>query len=114
MLGFFILISRDIKSLKFSITFKDTELLENINYCINRVMGIDVIRPYLRNTVYNKINTDKAFKSDECVICITNPPNVLFCNCGHLCLCKECDKVKSLEICPICKTKNTIKRTKEY
>ena len=33
------------KTLKFSITFKDTKLLENINYYINRVMGIDVIRP---------------------------------------------------------------------
>ena len=49
--------------------------------------------------------TSKSFKSDECVICLTIPPNVLFCNCGHLCLCEECDKVKSLENCPVCKTK---------
>ena len=27
-----------------------------------------------------QIKTDKSFKSDECVICLTNPPNVLFCN----------------------------------
>ena len=57
------------------------------------------------------INTDKSFKSDECVICLTNPPNVLFCNCGHIAICTECDKVKSLNICPVCKTENTIKRT---
>ena len=57
-----------------------------------------------------QINTDKSFKSDECVICLTNPPNVLFCNCGHLCMCEECDKVKSLNTCPVCKTENTIKR----
>ena len=56
------------------------------------------------------INIDKSFKSDECVICLTNLPNVLFCNCGHLCLCEECDKVKSLEKCPVCKNENTIKR----
>ena len=60
------------------------------------------------------INTDQTFKSDECVICLTNLPNVLFCNCGHLCLCEECDKVKSLENCPVCKIKNTIKRTIKY
>ena len=59
------------------------------------------------------INTDKSFKSDECVICLTNPPNVFLCNCGHLCLCEECDKVNSLEKCPVCKTENTIKRTIE-
>ena len=55
--------------------------------------------------------TDKTFKSDECVICLTNSPNVLFCNCGHLCLCEECEEVKSLVVCPVCKTENTIKRT---
>ena len=41
---------------------------------------------------------------------LTNLPNVLFCNCGHLCLCEECDKMKSLNACPICKTKIMIKR----
>ena len=57
-----------------------------------------------------QINTSKSFKSDECVICLSNPPNVLFCNCGHLCLCVECEEVKSLVVCPVCKTENTIKR----
>ena len=57
------------------------------------------------------INTEQTFKSDECVICLTNPSNVLFCNYGHLCLCVECDKTKRLKNCPICKTENTIKRT---
>ena len=57
-----------------------------------------------------QINTSKSFKSDECVICLSNPPNVLFCNCGHLCLCVECEEVKSLVVCPVCKPENTIKR----
>ena len=56
------------------------------------------------------INAGKTFKSNECVICITNSPNVLFCNCGHLSVCVECDKVKSLKTWPVCKTENTIKR----
>ena len=58
-----------------------------------------------------KINMEKSFKSDECIICLTNLPNVLFCNCGHLSICEECGKMKSLNTCPVCKTKNTIKRT---
>ena len=61
-----------------------------------------------------QINTKKTFKSDECVICLTNTPNVLFCNCGHLCVCIECDKVESLNTCPVCKTETTIKTDIEY
>ena len=56
------------------------------------------------------INARKTFKSDKCVICITNTPNVLFCNCGHIAICVECDEVKSLNTCPVCKTETTIKR----
>ena len=53
------------------------------------------------------INKRKSFKSDECVICLTEPPNVLFCNCGHIAICVECSKIECLEECPICKTENT-------
>ena len=57
------------------------------------------------------IKTEKTFKEDNCVICLTNPPNILYCNCGHQVLCEECSKTGvSLENCPICKTKNTILR----
>ena len=80
-------------------------------YYANRAMGIDFIRPYVRNTVNDKINTDKTFKSDECVICLSNPPNVLFCNCGHIAICVECNELKGLDVCPVCKTEKTIKRT---
>ena len=59
------------------------------------------------------INSSKSFKSNECVICLTNPPNVLFCNCGHLCLCSECERKKISNKCPICKIENTIIRTLE-
>ena len=63
---------------------------------------------------FEVINAEQIFKSEECVICLTNPPNVLFCNCGHLCICEECDKVKSLNTCPVCKTETTIKRNMKY
>ena len=56
------------------------------------------------------INSSQSFKSDECVICLTNPPNVLFCNCGHLCLCSECERKKISNKCPMCKIGNTIIR----
>ena len=59
------------------------------------------------------INDTQTYKSEECVICLSNQPNILFCNCGHLCLCTECYKLKSLSVCPVCKTENTILRVIE-
>ena len=57
------------------------------------------------------ISIKKTFKEDKCVICLTNPPSVLYCNCGHQVLCVECSKmVERLKICPVCKTENTILR----
>ena len=59
------------------------------------------------------INYQQTFKSNKCVICLTNSPNILFCNCGHICICIECSKIKTLRICPISKTENTIIRKLE-
>ena len=56
------------------------------------------------------INAEQTFKEDECVICLTEPPNVLFCNCGHICVCEKCSEIKHFDTCPICKTENTILR----
>ena len=56
------------------------------------------------------INEIKTYKSDECVICLENKNNVLFCNCGHICVCEKCIEIKRLTKCPVCKTENTILR----
>ena len=56
------------------------------------------------------INIGKSFKSNDCVLCLTNRPNVLFCNCGYIAICVECDETKSLKNHPVCKTENAIKR----
>ena len=59
------------------------------------------------------INLFKIFKYDECIICLNEKPNVLFCNCGHLCECDKCYKIKTPSICPICKMDNEIIRITE-
>ena len=84
-----------------------------ISYCCVEYEDSDIIDTESEeetHSIEETINTDKTFKSDECIICLTNPPNVLFCNCGHIAICVECDKVKSLNVCPVCKYENTIKR----
>ena len=59
------------------------------------------------------INLFKIFKSESCIICLTNEPNILFCNCGHVSYCLNCYKIKSFFVCPICKTDNKIIRMLE-
>ena len=68
----------------------------------------------VKNNLKEKlINSIRTFKFDECVICLTNQPIILFCNCGHIPICTECYKLKSLSACPICKTQNEIIRMLE-
>ena len=52
------------------------------------------------------INPSKIFKSEECIICLENQPIILFCVCGHICICGECIKNYESTACPICKTYN--------
>ena len=32
----------------------------------------------------------RVYKQEECSICLTNEPTVVFFQCGHSCLCDEC------------------------
>ena len=96
----------------------------NINRSEYRFLGgientISYVDIYDINDVEEAMNEDKiinstqTFKSEECVICLTNPPQVLFCNCGHIPFCSECEKLKTSNKCPICKTENEIIRMLE-
>ena len=59
------------------------------------------------NDSHNRyINTNKTFKTEECLICTENIPNVIFCGCGHLCVCDECVKTYRSYKCPMCKHTN--------
>ena len=56
------------------------------------------------------INDTKTFKTENCVICLEKESNILFCNCGHICICNNCSEVKKLSKCLICKTENNVLR----
>ena len=47
----------------------------------------------------------KSIKEDECVICFENKPNILFVECLHICVCKQCDKKGNFNKCPLCRKK---------
>lgn len=48
-----------------------------------------------------------SYQADECIICMTNIPNVIILDCGHMCICKECYDVNKRDFrnmpCPICR-----------
>ena len=52
------------------------------------------------------VNGENTFKEETCIICVEKEPKVLFCGCGHLCVCKECKKFFQKYVCPICKHKS--------
>ena len=47
------------------------------------------LEDYLKKKKNKSKTTKQTFKNDDCVICLTNLPNVLFCNCGHIAICTE-------------------------
>ena len=81
-----------------------------VGYCVR------YIEPFTMQINVNFIhfptffNQHKIFNLKECVICLEEEPKVLFCNCGHICICKKCILLNRYNICPLCKKENTILR----
>ena len=65
-----------------------------------------LLRGILRTV--RETNENKTLKSDECAVCLSNPPNVLFCNCGHLSICSGCfETIRQVKNqCVVCKEEN--------
>ena len=76
---------------------------------VNNLFEIEPFKVVLC-VLYKKFS--KHIKSDECVICLSKPPNILFCQCGHLCVCEKCENILEKERgrvkCPLCRKTNRI------
>ena len=48
--------------------------------------------------------TNKCKKEETCCICLSNPSNVIFTDCGHICICENCNKSIIELKCPLCRT----------
>ena len=46
-----------------------------------------------------------AYKIDQCVICLTNPSNILYNPCLHVCVCSQCDDKGEFKKRPYCREK---------
>ena len=45
----------------------------------------------------------EADDQSTCVICLTNPRELILLDCGHVCLCAECVELMPAKNCPICR-----------
>ena len=59
----------------------------------------------------NEVESDSeydinVYREDECVICMENKANILFCDCGHLIVCDECYHELENDKCPKCRKVN--------
>ena len=53
----------------------------------------------------NDLKTNKkCTKEETCCICLSTPSNILFPDCGHLCICENCNNNLIELKCPMCRT----------
>ena len=67
------------------------------------------IIPYFDDVIFGIKNFDLGiFKEDNCIVCMENKPNILFCNCGHLVICSNCFQSYNDNKCIKCRKINNI------
>ena len=84
--------------------------VRNFDYIINeedynRGLKLIIIRERITMTEIEEVgitNKGKTFKQDKCMIWLDKEPNVLFCSCGHLCICSGCRKYLAYENSCVC------------
>ena len=78
---------------------------------------IDIIASIIEDTFPHEPEDEEIYRGTiirerDCVICYENIPNVLFSDCLHMVVCSRCNRVGSIQRCPICRANlNRIKIT---
>ena len=117
-----------VKTLDISITALESDSINTIHNKINIIINNfpDTIFPLQLNNItefrliFSKyeifsnedeyINSESTYVMSNCLICSITPPNVLFCNCGHLVVCENCYRNYNKKQCVSCRMLNTIVR----
>ena len=69
---------------------------------------------YFKDDGYIRRFDLNIYKEDDCIICMENKSNILFCNCGHLIICESCYHKYQEDKCPKCRKENgNIKKKKK-
>ena len=50
----------------------------------------------------------ETYRQEKCVICLEDPPNILYLDCMHIAVCDSCDRMKSKmslqSTCDVCRS----------
>ena len=71
-------------------------------------------------TFEEEIASEKASEESnyDCVFCLERPATWIFSTCGHLCLCKTCNrkynKKRGVTLCPICRMPGKAESARQY
>ena len=74
------------------------------------VLGMRYVALRKREEEGQIIKTIESDRKEDCVLCLKEKSNILFCKCGHICICEKCNEKYKSKTCPICKTHNGILR----
>ena len=84
--------------------FDDNFIVEG-NFRIGIDITARVVEDYDEDDDYDDYEVKTTIKEDECVICYENKPNILYTNCLHFVVCKDCDNNGNFSKCPLCRKK---------
>lgn len=99
------LLQNTVSKLKHDYNRVQTEL----NECKEKLACAENRVQLVSETTCSSENTIDVIGDSICVICMTNPRECIYTNCGHHCACLECCERMNLQ-CPICRrTGNFIK-----
>ena len=78
----------------------------NVNY-FKKPFRIQIVKhkKYKQKKHYEKcVGLEKPRNTNECVVCLTNYPNILFFPCLHWCVYEECEETQPFRTCPYCRS----------
>lgn len=69
-------------------------------------LAMEEIRRMRVNNAASDGDGDGDTERSRCVICLSNPRDVIILNCGHVCLCADCaEAIPEPKHCPVCRAK---------
>ena len=70
------------------------------------ILNVFKTEMYFKDDGYIRKFDLSVYKEDDCIICMENKSNILFCNCGHLIICESCYHKYREDKCPKCRKLN--------
>ena len=88
----------------YEFTVEEREKFINEPYIIIVDLTAEYVEPHQPASDEEPPRISRAFKTDQCVVCLSKEPRILFLNCLHYCVCSECEEANPFRKRPSCRT----------